>query len=350
MFIASLPQGLKDSGQQGIQYMFNFDLDCNGVSYCEKAKTSIRSALNRISSVLALSKPISASITFEDICSDTKAPCLAIGYTRSTCLSVNITSTEFSTISKDNVNLGLHPGAVYRVPLSLVRQSDIPYERIYILPDMNVFLNAKTKWWFKEDNVPLKDGEIDLEFTVLHEVVHGLGFGDSSFAYSEKLKETLLPIYGNTTAQGNYKFSYPSLWDSFLKVQFSVAGQSKSQPWLKNYEMYNDAVRGKVKKISTEDEFRKLIKHNSKVMKDAKWRYELATTPNTIVFVPIQHAAGLPKDFPSLESPIYIHTKYKRFEGGSSLVHLASSDDRNFGDFLMLDYAPSIALSDVPGF
>ncbi|KAJ1509301.1 hypothetical protein HMI55_000028 [Coelomomyces lativittatus] len=311
---------------------------------------AIQSAFNRLSSVLDIRVPIKAYFLFDDLCAGSPdSKCSTVGTASPKSFPVQITSTDFLISSSDNIKLGLNPGAVYYLPQSLIKQSNIPDLGLLSSYDIRSTFNSKTNWWFKEDNVPINQNQLDLELVVLHESLHGLGFGSTSFTFSKKWTNLLLPVYDTmNTVKGNFQFNYPTLWDAFLKVHPS-GKMTKPISWLNNYELYNEAERGKVTPKTTEAEFVDIIFKNSTAVQDASWRFQVATTPNTIEFVPIQDRA-VPRDFPNPQSTLYLETSLKSYEPGSSMSHLSSSAGLTSGEFLMFRSTSSISLSQVPGF
>ncbi|KAJ3385072.1 hypothetical protein HDU92_003255 [Lobulomyces angularis] len=144
-------------------------------SKCLKAQKGFLSATERISSLIVINTPIVVQATFLSYC-DVKSDC------SSKILGQAAPSSYFGAkfINQEQIS---------SIPQALMKQ--LPKNNIpnYLQFDIAAQFNADADFWFKGDP-PIKTSQIDFEYCITHELIHGLGFDTHWTQFSSSYPQT----------------------------------------------------------------------------------------------------------------------------------------------------------------
>ncbi len=96
-------------------------------------------------------------------------------------------------------------------------------ERIMDQDDINIFLSARTNWYY-DSETPIAEDQTDLLGVMLHEIGHGLGLSSTSFTPWQGEPVSSLGLPNDFTNYFDYSFELheqdgtPSLYDSMLRI------------------------------------------------------------------------------------------------------------------------------------
>ncbi|KNE58041.1 hypothetical protein AMAG_04867 [Allomyces macrogynus ATCC 38327] len=249
-----------------------------------------------------------------------------------------------------------HEGVFY-VPQSLIRQWGVKVTNPAAMADTDIAagFNLLRNWWVQGDSANMTSDQDDLEYVILHEMMHGLGFGVDSFSNPASTR-LIIPIADNsTTGNGDYQFLYPALWDAFmvdvsasppnLARNFSVSSPvplPSPRPWLNGYGDYTTTVVQSAKALNPKNATQllldsstilQLLNKNSSMIKEGTDRYRTATTQGSLALAAWPASEYLPLFAnASVLAPVYqtlgttwlafpVDTAYDPFQSGSSLAH-----------------------------
>ncbi|CAB4415597.1 unnamed protein product [Rhizophagus irregularis] len=154
----------------GNETMFKVTFTCllNDKVLCDKAQKAFDRASNSITNTLKLKEQVTINATFFDFCgegkNDLECPLEAIA-------TIGETSPKrfYSLLSDDDKMERIYPQA-------LVKQFQFPEHPQYDDFDIIIRFNSRVRFYFPEDTTPIGPKQYDFEFTVTHELLHGLGF------------------------------------------------------------------------------------------------------------------------------------------------------------------------------
>ncbi|RGB36976.1 hypothetical protein C1646_695983 [Rhizophagus diaphanus] len=154
----------------GNETMFKVTFTCllNDKVLCDKAQKAFDRASNSITNTLKLKEQITINATFFDFCgegkNDLECPLEAVA-------TIGETSPKrfYSLLSDDDKMERIYPQA-------LVKQFQFPEHPQYDDFDIIIRFNSRVHFYFPEDTTPIGPLQYDFEFTVTHELLHGLGF------------------------------------------------------------------------------------------------------------------------------------------------------------------------------
>ncbi|KAI9152702.1 hypothetical protein H9P43_009498 [Blastocladiella emersonii ATCC 22665] len=224
-----------------------------------------------------------------------------------------------------------YPGVV-AVPQALARQLNVtvrgrPVAAVNAGVDIIAGFNALADWWVAGDPAEIRAGQEDLEYAVLHEAMHGLGFGIDSWTYdADKFPNALLPnVASASPTAGSALVQFPALWDAFV-----VAAQSNGSwtPWLAGYADWTSAAAAAAAAgLAAPKSAATLLAASladQRVASQAAWRLAAATTDGAV-------AVAVPADVPLNASLVTLrNTRHyllpvesaaTPFAPGSSLSH-----------------------------
>ena len=151
---------------------FDLVFSCQVASNCQAAEASFRSALARIAEALVIKRTIRINAQFRQFCLDNDVTCPSKNVLGSARPSK---SYGRSTIQKSpRYSWTYYPQALYKQLLSQSITLDEPYD---ILSEFN----AGFPFYFEQEEIT--PGQIDFQQTVIHEMLHGLGFNSMFVNY-----------------------------------------------------------------------------------------------------------------------------------------------------------------------
>ncbi|KAL7753027.1 hypothetical protein RI367_001478 [Sorochytrium milnesiophthora] len=296
---------------------FNLHFDCDGATdFCQKAEAAVQSAATRISSFVDLQVPVNVNMSLFRPCNLTPTSSVRALAACDQMSTLGFASPNaFITARLDD------DGQIYYLPQALAKQSKLPLDPKQLSQyDILSAFNALNPWWFSSDNTPITPDKRDFEYTVTHELLHGLGFGIDgliNLASSIVGHSVVTPIWDNSGTDGvNFQFIYPFIWTRYL---FTADGQ----PIVPMLSVFNNAVRGKVNPSMSETDFVTLALSDPNALNTAENLFDMATTNNSLYFRT------------NTNNKMFLETGLTPFQAGGSLGHVSTSYNWT-GDFLMV--------------
>ena len=106
-------------------------------------------------------------------------------------------------------------GQLFMYPQPLVKQLEISFQVEFVPIDIKIQLNSKVKWNLGQAEI---SDSVDLELTVIHELIHGLGFATNLVNYKPNYDQSmsyLVTRLRETHAKMLY-FELPTIFTSLL--------------------------------------------------------------------------------------------------------------------------------------
>ncbi|OUM68662.1 hypothetical protein PIROE2DRAFT_3659 [Piromyces sp. E2] len=278
---------------------------------CEKAKNTFERATQKIAIALKIKTPIIVQASLYSFCK-----IKGDSYCNN---SSSIGSAAASAYHILNNN-----GTKYLYPQPLVKQMDDV--GIYLSTDITSDFNSDYSFYFSGDNI-IEDGQIDFEYVVIHELIHGLGFATAFQKYFSLVAKVIddqdflspgLSLINNT---------YVSNWRSiqiFDKNVFSTENNISLNDYNKDIIQFT-TPSGILSPLEYHNEFIR----SEKPYKAAKHLLDVASNKTgSLVF----HTSS--------GDDIVLYTKNNEFLQGTSIAHL-SDDYKYTPDFIMIsDVSP----------
>jgi hypothetical protein len=290
-------------------------LNCNQVKtpiLCDKVKIAFTNAAIIILNTFEFKEPIIVNANFTKLCDN----CDILGSAGPAKL-IPLTDDE---------KIRLYPQA-------LVKQLQLTNNYEFIEYDILAEFNSEySNFWFRGDP-EINSEQIDFELILIHELLHGLGFGTSwddylNYDYSGILTPSLSFVNSNN---GSVKFTgfHEFAMDKYLVFTKDNSSLSVITDLLNQFSINNtDFVNMKQFAI----EFA-----NSPQFIEAKKMFNISTTSDMVAFrIPIDNFNVL------------METSLVPFMPGSTFSHLDYNTVRNTTDFLMKFDAPyNVTLDDL---
>ncbi|KAI9002922.1 hypothetical protein DFJ74DRAFT_695344 [Hyaloraphidium curvatum] len=323
--------GRKRALEQG--FVFDFTCLSNDTALCDKAKKGFESAGTSISKALAIKTAITVNATMRSFCgsapsSSSCSLASVLGFGRPTNAFVYGAPANFFTVAQPHLKQIATQEILAKLPLAAY--------------DIEAEFNTDYPWYFPGDDGPSPD-QADFETTVVHELLHGIGFLDL-YGVSELpgLEDVLLPPVDTDPDAIFTSFPPPA---AFAANIFSTSG---SESWVRLQRVVSNWSVPAGTKIS---DVPALFKASGAPYDAAKKLYALGTSGPNVLQVKIPR---LLPTFPSGGSAIL--ATFSTWKQGSSVYHLDQSySDQNTSDFLMAPSAgvgesmqQQIAASDEP--
>ncbi|GBB95113.1 hypothetical protein RclHR1_02480012 [Rhizophagus clarus] len=316
--------------------MFETTLHCSSTEeICTKVKEAFDSAGEILSSTINFVEKIKVNATFTPLCDKEKGNC------------------EDDEILGSAGPIRFHPmidddNMVRLYPQSLVKQFQYHTHLEYSQYDIGAIFNSNAKYWFGGE-INIEKNQFDFLYIILHELIHGLGFGSSWDQYYVGLITP--PIINsfnsvninvesnnnnddddyNNNKEKSVKFVE---WAFDKHVILMGNGTKISSITQELNEFFNPESLNNLK-INTQRDF-EINFHNSKQFIIAKQMFNLAQTPNTIGFLSKGKDDDNNKNIKDLDKNIVIlETSFNPFRVASSISHIDNSLYSNTEDFLM---------------
>jgi len=278
---------------------------------CEKAKHSFELATQKIALALKIKTPIIVQASLYSFCRiKGEAYC-------NNNSSIGSAAASAYHILNNN-------GTKYLYPQPLVKQMDDI--GIYLATDITSDFNSDYSFYFSGDDI-IEDGQIDFEYVVMHELIHGLGFATAFQKYFSLVAKVIddqdflspgLSLINNT---------YVSNWRSIQIFDKNVVSTADN---VSLNEFNNDITKftgssGLLSPLQYHNEFIKSIKPYQAA------KHILNVAANKTGSLVFRTSDG---------DEITLYTKDKEFLQGTSIAHL-SDDYRYCPDFIMIsDVSP----------
>jgi hypothetical protein len=169
------------ANQRG-RFVVQFECSSSSSS-CTKAKQSIEKAADRLTAVVQLNTDVNVLMTFRSFCVPANSCSQA-----NTIGQAGVASFFSGKLSENDPYLLFPQGLVKQLKTS----ENLDFSQFDILADFNADVN-----YHFSDGSPVQSDQVDLEFVVIHELTHGLGFQSgwiqwSSIYPSMNIPSTLL--------------------------------------------------------------------------------------------------------------------------------------------------------------
>ncbi|KAI9138977.1 hypothetical protein BKA69DRAFT_1088364 [Paraphysoderma sedebokerense] len=329
---------------------FVIDLACDSPkNTCDKVGKAFINVAEMIERVIVISQPISVQAKFHSFCSSSlQNPGNGFGLVDSVSdnlprpAKVRYYQTG-PTVSKcDNADYlgfaspagwvearGQGDQSIFSYPQALAKQLKMGDQRTYTPFDITAEFNAEYDWWFEGDQ-PITESQFDLEATVLHELLHGLGFGLAGWATQFDTPEFsnakfIAPLVkGDSTFQGwevapVFARHLVEVTTPIGNVVATLASNARERSLMDSYNMitrYNTNVGRDyttwIRSFNRSAEYAEAVRLN-----------RVMTTSNTILF---RMKSG---------KRVPLETSLTPFVTGSSLSHISLSM-KSSPEFLMM--------------
>ncbi|KAI8140835.1 hypothetical protein BJV82DRAFT_542310 [Fennellomyces sp. T-0311] len=173
--------------------MLVIDFACIGSSDadCNKVASLLAKAGGYITSVLAFKTPVHVNASYLSFCKD-----LGQCTKRDGTIGTGQAYPAVSYLMQEGEATRMYPQAL------LKQYKNLPSDVDWYSYDMNAQFNSEIKWYFEDDSKPIAKDETDLLNTIIHELIHGLGFvsawSDDTYErfsrYDPRAKKFLTPM------------------------------------------------------------------------------------------------------------------------------------------------------------
>lgn len=207
-------------------------------------------------------------------------------------------------------------------PQALVKQLQLssPATFTYSESDISAEFNSLINWHFPDDKESIKKDQYDILYTVLHEIIHGLGFISSWKGLETPEKElTPFPLTGSDDTSitsydiTNTPFKFhgfrETIFDKFIITKDNDGIQRRLSSFANELNQFNTSAS---QFIGFYDQLQ-----NSPQYGAAKEVLTFSTTKNALIFMP-KGGISIPDD------GILLETKIKPYQAGSSISHVDS--------------------------
>jgi len=169
--------------EEGNDTMFQIKVTCSvNDEKCDKAKKAFYGGGKTISNTLRLKEKITVNAKF---CVGKSDSC-PVG---DRVIGITLPNKLYSLLSDDDKLERIYPQA-------LVKQFQFPRHPQYDDFDISIFINAGIDFHFTDDITPINPSQYDIEFTITHELLHGLGFYSfwGPYYYDSSAAQALWPV------------------------------------------------------------------------------------------------------------------------------------------------------------
>ncbi|KAL1923380.1 uncharacterized protein VTP21DRAFT_8360 [Calcarisporiella thermophila] len=290
---------------------FQIEFECKASKeLCDKAKNAFQKAGSILSSYLDLRASIRVNASLFGFCSNIKqcgnGNTVPIGFTKPSAL-IPIEDEE---------------GAKRMYPQALVRQLNTSTRYEYTPFDIETIFNSDVKYWFDGDG-DIQTNQQDFLMTILHELIHGLGFASGWNDYTKSDSKILTPIPRYEPIEESDKFRVVEFLETaFDRTLTSLQDKKRVTELAKELNGFPNSIANK---FSDVNEVYAAIKE-SKFKDSAQRMYELSTTEKSLGLVLKNSGNG---------DTLILETALKPFIPSSSLSHMDHKIYSNTRDFLM---------------
>ncbi|CAI2167408.1 3557_t:CDS:2 [Funneliformis geosporum] len=305
----------------------NLDCQLNDQVKCNKVENTFKLAGEIINYALVLNTPIIVNAIFRPLGN----PKVLGGAAASRLISI--------PDDEDNTER-LYPQALVKqlglqIPIVKFASSDIIAQ-----------FNSLKDWYFPDDEGSIRPDQNDILNTVLHELIHGLGFFSSWKNYLDEQLQSptsgLTPIFSsgsNATSNlpfGSFEFTgfYETIFDKFIMIN-NDGKQEKLSMLANELNQFSGKNKLFTHLSSFNDEFR-----NSPQYEAAKKMLSLSMVKNSLIF--------MPKGTTKINDGLILETSLGTYATGSSIVHVDYNKYSRDSDFLMIyNSVAGISMNDL---
>lgn len=228
-------------------------------------------------------------------------------------------------------------GALFTSPQALVKQLNFATITLnYDTYDITAQFNSKIDFWFANDP-PIMPGQIDFEFLVLHELMHGLGFISLWRDYFERKILTpcpLTPASSNKDMAANERYVFQGFIESaFDRHIIDKTLGTRLSVYTARLDQFSHGPGTVFLTLrSFLDEF--LLSSQART---ALRLYRLATTPGAMAFIPNITSSSNQADSARVLTPnrFLLETSILKYRIGSTITHFDYNTFTDTPDFLM---------------
>jgi hypothetical protein len=224
-------------------------------------------------------------------------------------------------------------------PQALVKQFNLPTQpAAYADSDIIAQFNSLIDWYIPDNNHPIGKNQYDLLDTVLHEIIHGLGFVSSwrnDIDGELKVPTNGLipyPIFESDVSSdpldipNNGKFKFLAFYETIFD-KFIIAINNNNQTRLSGFAKILNQFSGINQNFTKLSDFNAEL-HNSPQYDAAKQVLSLSTTKDSLIFMP-SGGRNIKND------GVVLETKLNPYRLGTSISHVDSDIYNDSPDFLM---------------
>jgi len=277
---------------------FKIEFYCSETpNLCEKAKSSFEKATQKIAIALKIKTPIIVQASLYSFCKYKGG-----SYCSNKSSSIGSAAASAYHILSNN-------GTKYLYPQPLVKQMDDM--GIYLTTDITSDFNSDYSFYFSGDN-QIEDGQIDFEYVVIHELIHGLGFATAFQKYFSLVAKVIddqdflspgLSLINNT---------YVSSWRSIQIFDRNIVSTKDNI----SLDSYNNDIM----KFSTPSRLLSPLEYHNEFVRSVgpynAAKHILNVASNETGSLVFKTSGG---------EDIVLYTKNNEFLQGTSIAHLADS-------------------------
>ncbi|KAL1923811.1 uncharacterized protein VTP21DRAFT_8791 [Calcarisporiella thermophila] len=292
---------------------FHFDITCQASpEQCSSANELLRRAGEIISEVVELKQPVSVNASFFAFCRE-----LSICPERFVTLGGAAPARVLPAFDSED-------GVKRLIPQALVKQLGLYQHPQYSQFDIHAMFNSEAPFWFSSSGTPIQKNQSDFLFVVVHELIHGLGFGSGWSDYVHEVPIALTPdigILGGRNAPYTFDGFYEFIFDKFL-----VTLPDLSRLTTKYTRLLNE-IPGINSTFPTIQDFVANLTKSPEYMRIGSELLQIATSKGKLGFMPVGGS--------QIGDVVVLETSLKPFSDGSSVSHVDYATYTNTSDFLM---------------
>ncbi|CAB4430332.1 unnamed protein product [Rhizophagus irregularis] len=320
--------------------MFETTLHCSSTEeICSKVKATFDSAGEILSSTINFVEKIKVNATFTPFCEK--------GYCEDEEILGSAGPIRFHPMIDDDDMVRLYPQ-------SLVKQFQYHTHLEYSQYDIGAIFNSDAKYWFGGE-INIEKNQFDFLYIILHELIHGLGFGSSWDQYYvglitppiiNKFNGVKINVESNNNNNdednnnNNKENSIKFVEWAFDKYVILMENKTKISSITQELNEFFDQKSLNNIKINNQRDF-EINFHKSKQFNIAKQMFGLAQTPNTIGFLSKEkdnnnnNINNSKEKIDNSKDVVILETSFNPFRVASSISHIDNSLYSNTEDFLM---------------
>ncbi|KAG9301726.1 hypothetical protein G9A89_002958 [Geosiphon pyriformis] len=290
--------------------MFEIILNCdiNDNVKCKKVSNAFLIAGEIITATLLLKSPIIVSASYVDFCE-----------LRGECSTLERYLPLGDATPARSIQIKDLDGKQRLYPQALVKQFGYDTHLEFRPYDILAFFNSKMNFWFDSDPNPIKSTQVDFLSVIIHELMHGLGFGSGWDNYLGNETKALIPYPLNILENDCIQF----IEEAFDQYMIVIPQNRIVTSYTDILNKFSDnSCTGFSSFESFRDAFEKSPQYDT-----AKTMFNHSITKNSLGF--------LPRGTKDIKDAIILETGLGTYQKGSSISHLDYKTYTHSNDFLM---------------